>query len=91
MQHVVDPGELARALDGLHVQRLLHHADEAVVALLSVADRARVLVGDVETDATENRALLQLLQGARQLDGNSLVATQQVVGQPRRGLWADAG
>ena len=40
VQHVVDAVVLARAFDGLHIQRLFDHADQAGICLLYTSDAA---------------------------------------------------
>ena len=55
MQDMIQPVVGSCALDGLDVERLFDHTDDRPVALFTVADCAGVSVGDVVTDAAEER------------------------------------
>ncbi len=91
MQDVVAAAEGAGALDGQHVERLLDDAQQPGVAGVVVADDAGVILGDVETDRAELGVLLQVLQGRGQVEGLVVGGAQQVEGQARGRLGADAG
>jgi len=58
VQHVVAAVVGPRALDGQHVERLFDDAQQRGVARIVVADGARVVLGDVEADRAQARALL---------------------------------
>ena len=65
-QHVVEAVELARALDGDDVGRLLDDADEARLAARVGADGAQLAFGEVEALPAEPDLLLDLGDGRRQ-------------------------
>ena len=69
-EHVVEAAELARALDGDDVGRLLHHADDARVAARVGADGAQLALGQVEAAAAEADLLFHL--GDRRRQGQDL-------------------
>ena len=64
-QHVVAAAEFARALDGLHVLRLLDDTHQRRVAARVRADPAAVLVGDVPAHRAEFHAVAHLGQAPR--------------------------
>ncbi len=65
---MVEPAEVARALDREHVRRLLDDADRRPVAAGRRADGARVRVGHVEADRARRDLVLGRDEGAGQLD-----------------------
>ncbi len=90
-EHVVQPAELARALDRHDVGRLLDHADDRRVAARVGADRAQLALGEVEALPAEADLLLDVDDRRRQ--GEDLVGPelQHVEREPLRGAGADAG
>ena len=90
-QHVIASAELAGALHGQQIVRLLHHAQHAVVAPEIRADPAGILVGDVEADAAVDDALLDRDQRRRQLAHLVGGPLEEKEGQPLGRLGSDAG
>src|SRR2546425_1915296 len=90
-QDVVAPLELAGALHGEQIIRLLHDAEHAGVARGVGTDTARVLVGDVEADRAVDDALLDGGERARQLAHLLRGAFQQKKRQPLSRLGPDTG
>ncbi len=70
-QHKVATGELAGLLDGRHVRRALHHAEQAILFPLGIgADIAAIVLGKGATVA----AMTNLGQGARKQQGQPQTA-----------------
>src|SRR5262249_43368567 len=89
-QHVVAAAELARLLQREQVVRLLHDAEDARVTTWIAADAARILLGDVEADATvddEGLELRERIGEPRDLVDRLL---QQEERQSLGRLWPDA-
>lgn len=89
-QHVIEPPELARALQGQEVAGIGYHTDHTGVALLVTADLAVVLGRQMEAAA----ALPHLAAGGEQGIGEGLDLfgglAQQMQGQPLGRAWSDA-
>jgi hypothetical protein len=83
--------ELARALDGDHVARLLDDADRGRLAPLVLADAAGGLGGEVEADLAVADRLLDLADGIGQRKRLLLGRAEDVEREPLRGALPDAG
>ena len=90
VEHVVAAAELAGALDGEHVQRLLDDAQPAVVAARVAADRAQRRVADVEAAVAEHDLVADGDQRPRERARLRVGRAQQVVRQALGRLGADA-
>ncbi len=90
-QHVVAAVELAGALDGDDVARLLDDAHDPWVAPVVGAERAELGVGDVEAAGTEADPCLGFADRPGQAGDIVAGDLEQVEGDPLRRLRADAG
>jgi hypothetical protein len=78
-----------RALDGDHVARLLHDADQRGVPAIVEADRAARALGQVEADLAEADALLDVADRVGQRMGVLRRGAQQVEREALGGAVAD--
>ena len=90
-EHVVAPAILRGALNDLNILGLLHHADDALVAMGIRTDPAHVLLGDVVTDTAERHAALQAAECALEAFDIFRLLIQQVQGDALCAFWPDAG
>ena len=90
VQHMVYAGKLSGTLHCNDVLRLRNNADQAVVALLVVADGAKLPVGQIPADRTQVDGLLGLDDGVGKLLRLLCGEGQEIKCQPLCGLAADA-
>src|SRR5205807_1302589 len=90
VEHVVHAFELAGALDGEDIERLLDHAYDLALPLVGRADRARVRLRDVEAD----RAIAEIGLHRAHRGGERLRVprrrAEDVIGEALRRLGSDA-
>ena len=91
VEHVVASVILAGALDGDHVARVGHHADDVLVALRGRADGAKPPIGQVAADGAASHGALGLDDGVGKGLRFLLRQAQHVEGKALRALAADAG
>ncbi len=84
------PLNSAGPLEGEDVERLLDDAQPALVPARVAADRAQLLVADVEAALAEDDLVADVDEGRRQRPGLGVGGAEQVVGQALRGLGSDA-
>src|SRR5690606_13182706 len=89
-EHVVEPAELARALDGRDVLRILDDADQLRVAARVAADAAALLLGDVAAHFAELHSRAHLGEQLGEPDDIEGRRLQDMERDPLRGLRADA-
>lgn len=89
-EHMVQAVVGTRALDGLHVARLAHHADAGAVAHAVHADGALVGRSVVEAAAAEVHVFLYVEDGLGQTARLLGIGFEQVVGDALRALGANA-
>ena len=90
MQHVIQPGELARSLDGKNIVRFLHHANGSAVAMRIAAEVAQLAIADVIACHAEAELVLHIHQRRGQPFGLLARGAQHMKCEPLRGLLADA-
>src|SRR5204862_7585699 len=88
-EHVILTAELPRALDRADVGRVLDHADECRVAPRVAADRAEILLGEVEAARAGPDLFRQRLERLRQPATLLWRLLEQMVGQSERRLPPD--
>ncbi len=81
VKHMVQPLELAGALHSLHIQRLLHHANDGGVALFIIANVTWIAIGDVVANSAKDRLGLEFFQRRRQIQSNAFITSQQKIGK----------
>ena len=86
-QHVVAAVELAGALDGDDVARLLDHAHDVAVAAVVAAERAQLLVGDVEAAAQKRTFSL----ASRMAAASRMTSSAGILSRWKAMRWADRG
>ena len=91
VEHVIDTAKEVGALDREHVEGLLDDADEPGVALVRLADRARVRLGDVEARAAVAEVRLHAPDGRSQRLSVPIRGAEDVIREPLRGLRSDPG
>ena len=91
VEDVVEALELGGPLEGQDVERLLDDAQPALVPAAVAADRAQLLVADVEAALAEHDLVADVDEGRGERPGLGVGRAEQVVGQPLGGLRADPG
>ena len=91
MKNVLQAAVFARSFYGDYVQRLFHNADETAVSSSMLAYRTDRVFGDIEAGLAIRHSLAHIAQGLCQRQGLLRRRPQQVVDQPRRRFWPDAG
>lgn len=90
-EHVVAAPELAGPLDRDDILRLLHHADDRLVAARVAADVALLLLRDIAAHRAEADLVLHLEEGVCEASDVGRLGLQDVEGDPLRALGTDAG
>jgi hypothetical protein len=62
VQHMIQALELPRGLDGQNIVRLLHHADDGMIAMRIAAVIAQIAVADVVADGANSELVLHVEQ-----------------------------
>src|SRR5437764_3824157 len=91
MQHMIQSEELPRRLDPHDVMRLLHHADDFLVARGIAAVETELALADVVADAAKLQLILHVENRLRQSLGVVTGGAQHMEGNPLRRLLPDSG